>query len=94
MALACLQLGSYSLEAGISVDCQGLFKKRTIWRGAVFNLNAVLVTQHKEKRGMVTQPKRDGELTAAVASSPSHSTFRSNAAMQPDEETFVLQGSK
>lgn len=31
MVLAYLQLGSYSLEAGISADCQGHFKKRRIW---------------------------------------------------------------
>lgn len=68
VALACLQLGSYSLEAASLRDiATAVLKIEKAGKGAVFHLNAVLVMQHNEN---LLKTKRDKEFTAAAASFP------------------------
>lgn len=67
LALACLRLGSYSLEAASLQETATAARKQVeSWKDAVFHLSAVSVMQHKEN---LVETKRDEEFTAAAAAS-------------------------
>lgn len=69
LTLACLQLGSYSLEAAsLQETATAISKKEKDGKSAVFYLGAVLVIQHNEN---LVKTKRDRDFAAAEASFPS-----------------------
>lgn len=66
LVLACLRLGSYSLEAATTQKtATAVLKREKCGKGAIFQLSAVLVMQHNEN---LAETKRDRELTVAAAS--------------------------
>lgn len=67
-ALACLQLRSYSLEAGSRQQtATDISKREKAGKGALFNPSAVLAMQHDEK---LVETKRERKLMEAAASFP------------------------
>lgn len=68
LTLACLQLGSYSLEAASPQQtATDISKREKAGKGALFNPSAVLPTQHSEK---LVETKRERKLMEATASFP------------------------